>query len=243
MRYKVTLSYLGTNYAGWQRQPGSMTVQQKIEEAFGIILREPVELTGCGRTDAGVHAKDYVAHMDIQSAVEPEKFLYQVNAILPTDIAIQSVQKVHDEFHARFDAQWRSYKYTIHFEKNPFLQGQSFYLSRNSELDQQAMSKVADLFLKYSEYYPFSKTGSDNKGYTCKVSEAHWHFEKNGCWYFVKANRFLRGMVRLMAGASLNVGYGKMSVDTIEECMVQQTMLPLQWSVPAEGLRFEGVGY
>ena len=140
MRYKIILSYLGTRYAGWQKQPGDKTVQQTIEDAFSTILRQGIELTGCGRTDAGVHARNYVAHTDLQledtSAERISKVIYQLNAILPRDIVIHQIAEIHPEFHARFDAKERTYRYYMHFEKDPFKQETSFYFHAINQLIQ-----------------------------------------------------------------------------------------------------------
>jgi tRNA pseudouridine38-40 synthase len=243
MRYKVLLSYMGTNYSGWQKQPGDQTIQETLEVAFSTILREPIELVGCGRTDAGVHARAYVAHFDAAEIPDFFKIVYQVNAILPADIAIWNILPTHPEFHARYDAIERSYQYSIHFMKDPFLHNQSFYLNRHADLNQEIMKEVASLIMKYDAFLPFCKTGSDNPNYKCIIKYSEWNFESKGCSYAISANRFLRGMVRLIVGACLNAGYGKLSIETVRECMEMQKPLPIQWSVPAEGLCLSYVEY
>lgn len=240
MRYKLLLSYMGTNYSGWQKQPGAITVQQTIEEAFSTILREPIEIVGCGRTDQGVHARGYCAHFDTKSDINDiSKIVYQANAILPTDIAIWNCLPAHDDFHARYDAIERSYTYSIHFLKDPFIHQQSYYLNTQVELNQKAMQDVADLIMLSDEFSIFCKTGADNKNFKCLIKHSEWYFEKEHASYTISANRFLRGMVRLIVGASLNVGFGKFSVETVRDCMINQKPLPLQWSVPPEGLCFQ----
>ena len=243
MRWRLELSYFGKAYCGWQKQPGDITVQQTLEEAFSTILREPIEITGCGRTDTGVHAKRYTAHMDVTSVIYTPKILYQVNAILPRDIAVNSIAEVDYTFHARYDALERHYMYYIHFEKDPFIKDQSFFFNQNTDLDMFGMQAAALLLKDYNEFLPFCKTGSDAEHFKCSVTESQWFFENNKATYSIKANRFLRGMVRLIAGACLNVGLEKISVQTIKECMDTQTPLPVQWSVPPEGLFLENVVY
>ncbi len=243
MRYRILLSYMGTKYSGWQKQPGDRTVQQTLEETFSKILQEPVDIVGCGRTDAGVHGRSYVAHFDAEGMTDTAKVLYQVNSVLPVDIAVLSIDRIHDDFHARFDAVSRSYEYSIHYHKDPFLVDRSFYLNRHKELDQEVMHEVADLILKSNNFQSFSKTGSDNLNFNCVIRRSQWTFEEGGCMYSISANRFLRGMVRLLVGATLNAGLGKLSIEEISKSLENQIPLPLQWSVPAEGLSFVGVGY
>ena len=160
MRYKIILSYMGTNYSGWQKQPGAATVQKALEDAFKTILREPVDIVGCGRTDTGVHARNYAAHFNATIDVDFEKIIYQVNSILPTDIAVWSLSPIHDEFHSRFDAIERAYIYSIHFIKDPFVHNQSFYLNTYKDLDHGKMHEAAAIIKRHEHFLPFCKTGS-----------------------------------------------------------------------------------
>lgn len=243
MRWKIHLNYLGTVYCGWQRQPGDPSVQQTLEEAFSLILRQPVEIVGCGRTDTGVHARNYIAHADIQDAEPTDKLLYQINAVLPQDIALQSIEETDANFHARFDAVERHYQYYIHFYKDPFARNQSYYFQHHAELDQAAMQEASSMLLMYQHFQPFCKTGSDADHFKCNMTESKWTFDKDHAVYSIKANRFLRGMVRLVVGANLNVGLGKITVDQLSESMDLQILVPHAWSVPAEGLFLENVWY
>lgn len=243
MRWKIILSYVGTSYCGWQRQPGSISVQQKLEEAFSTILRQPVSIAGCGRTDTGVHARYYVAHADIEGVDPSDKLTYQINAILPDDIAIHSLSVTDASFHARFDAFERHYRYYLHFSKDPFSTGRSFWFQGSSILNQEAMQNAAAVLLQFDRFQPLCKTGSDAEHFRCSVTESSWHFESDSAVYSIKANRFLRGMVRLIVGACLNAGTGKITPEEIRECLVQQSPLPYAWSVPPEGLYLEGVRY
>ncbi|HUR30630.1 MAG TPA: tRNA pseudouridine(38-40) synthase TruA [Saprospiraceae bacterium] len=243
MRYKIILSYMGTNYSGWQKQPGEKTVQQTLEEAFSTILREPIEIVGCGRTDTGVHARGYTAHFDANNIADFFKTAYQVNAILPADIAVWSILPVQNDFHARYDAVERSYAYSIHFLKDPFVYNKSFYLNAYQELNQVAMKEAAALIMNFEYFLPFCKTGGDNKNYQCFIKNSEWYFQEYACSYTISANRFLRGMVRLIVGACLNVGFGRLSVDTLHSCLIMQKPLPQQWSVPPQGLCFSYVVY
>ncbi len=243
MRWKIHLSYLGTAYNGWQRQPADPSLQQTLEEAFALILRQPIDIVGCGRTDTGVHARSYVAHADVMEVALTDKLIYQINAVLPVDIAIQHIEETTPEFHARFDAVERQYKYYIHFNKDPFRTTTSWYLHQHTPLDQEKMHGAAALLLQYNQFKPFCKTGSDAGHFKCALKESAWTFIEDGAVYSIKANRFLRGMVRLIVGSCVNVGLGKITIDELKECLDNQSLLSHAWSVPAEGLFLEGVGY
>lgn len=243
MRWKIHLSYLGTAYCGWQRQPGDPSVQQTLEEAFSLVLRKPVEIVGCGRTDTGVHARNYVAHADIEHVELSDKILYQLNAVLPHDIALHRIEQADADFHARFDAVERQYKYYVHFHKDPFARHQSYFFQHHADIDQAAMQEAASLLLMYQHFQPFCKTGSDAEHFKCNLTEAIWKFEKDNAVFSIKANRFLRGMVRLVVGACLNVGLQKITLEQLTESLDLQTQVPHAWSVPPEGLFLENIVY
>ena len=243
MRWKIHLSYSGTAYCGWQRQPGDPSVQQTLEEAFSLILRQPVEIVGCGRTDTGVHARAYTAHADIQDAEPTDKILYQLNAVLPHDIALHSIEGTDADFHARFDAVERHYQYYVHFHKDPFARNQSYFFQHHTGLDQPAMHAAATLLMQYQYFQPFCKTGSDAEHFKCLLTESKWIFENGHAVYSIKANRFLRGMVRLIVGACLNIGLHKITFEELKESLDNQSQLPHAWSVPPEGLFLEKVTY
>ncbi len=243
MRWRIQLSYLGTHYSGWQRQPNALSVQQTLEEAIETITRQSVTITGCGRTDTGVHASQYVAHTDVEDTAPTEKLLYQLNAILPQDIAIHAIDVADPQFHARFDATSRAYRYFIHFSKDPFRNGLSFYFPQEHLLQKSLMQQAADLLLQYDQFQPFCKTGSDADHYRCNMMASAWTFKEGNAMYEVRANRFLRGMVRLIVGACLNVGSGKIKLEELKNVMDTQAMLPHAWSVPAEGLYLHEITY
>lgn len=243
MRWKIVLSYFGTSYCGWQRQPDSPSVQQTLEEALSMVLRQPVDITGCGRTDTGVHARYYVAHTDIEGVEPSDKLIYQLNAVLPGDIAIHAISQADPSFHARFDAFERHYKYYIHLKKDPFSAGRSFWFHSHEGPDRDAMHRAAAVLLEFDRFQPFCKTGSDAEHFKCMMKESTWHFDEDTAVYAVTANRFLRGMVRLIVGACLNAGTGKITPEEIRNHLVLQSPLPHAWSVPPEGLYLEGVRY
>lgn len=208
-----------------------------------MILREQIELVGCGRTDAGVHARGYTAHFNANEIPDFFKVVYQVNAVLPDDIAVWVCLPLHYDFHARFDAVERGYTYSIHFIKDPFLYDRSLFINNPTALNFDAMQDVAALIMNYNEFLPFCKAGSDNLNYKCEINSSEWNFVDKHCYYSISANRFLRGMVRLIVGTCLNAGYGKISIGEIKNCMESQAPLPVQLSVPAQGLCFDFVEY
>lgn len=234
MRYFLELSYNGKNYAGWQRQNNAISVQEVLEENLSKILNNKIEIVGCGRTDAGVHAKQYFAHVDIEKAL-PENFLYRINNMLPEDIAIQKIFNVKPDFHARFDAINRTYKYFIHFEKNPFLEDYSFLLL-NKTLDISAMNHCLSLILGEHDFSCFEKKGSDNKTSVCVLKDAFFEQNENGLVFTITANRFLRNMVRRITAAMLMLGLNQLSAEEIILAVLEKKELQVKMAVPAKGL-------
>ena len=234
MRYFLELSYNGKNYAGWQRQNNAVSVQEVLEDNLSKILNNKIEIVGCGRTDAGVHAKQYFAHVDIEKAL-PENFLYRINNMLPEDIAIQKIFNVKPDFHARFDAINRTYKYFIHFEKNPFLEDYSFLLL-NKTLDISAMNHCLSLILGEHDFSCFEKKGSDNKTSVCVLKDAFFEQNENGLVFTITANRFLRNMVRRITAAMLMLGLNQLSAEEIILAVLEKKELQVKMAVPAKGL-------
>lgn len=244
MRYFAELAYKGTNYNGWQRQPNAPSVQQTIEEAFSLILSTTITITGCGRTDTGVHASQYFIHFDFDGEF-PKGFQTRINKYLPTDISIYKIYEVAPTAHTRFDATFRAYEYHVVFNKNPFLTDSAFYFPFGKKVDFEKMQSVASLLLEYGEFFPFCKTKSDAKTMLCDLKRAEWVWEKEGehLVFYIAANRFLRGMVRLIVGMCLNVAVGKVTIDQVKEAMDNQTRLQKSYSVPPNGLFLSEVRY
>ncbi|MBL7776596.1 MAG: tRNA pseudouridine(38-40) synthase TruA [Saprospiraceae bacterium] len=242
MRYFLLLAYKGTRYAGWQRQKNALSVQEVLETALATILRQPVELTGCGRTDAGVHARRFVAHLDVQGRI-PARFLNGLNSLLPADLAVYGIYPVHPEAHARFDANLRSYTYCITFRKDPFLTETAWFYPHQSQLDAQQLSEVAGLLQQYEHFFPFCKSHSGVEHYRCTGLQARWEPAADQLLFHISANRFLRGMVRLIVGASIQVARGQLALDDIRRALDEQTTLKKNWSAPPEGLALTEVKY
>jgi len=233
MRYFLQLSYHGKNYAGWQRQNNAISVQEVIEENLSKIFNEPVEIIGCGRTDTGVHAKQYYAHIDTEKDL-PENLLYRINNMLPDDIAIHEIFKVNDTLHARFDAINRTYKYFIHFNKNPFVEEQSFLMHQKPNIDK--MNRCIQQLFGEHDFSSFEKKGSDNKTSVCKLENAFWQPTENGLVFTITANRFLRNMVRRITAALLMVGLDKMNEQELINAVLNKEILNVKMAVPAKGL-------
>lgn len=244
MRYFLELAYNGTRFCGYQEQPRQITVQSQIEQALGILLRVPTKIVGCGRTDSGVHALQYFAHFD---AVEllPKDFVYRLNSLLGRDIVCYQLIKVGEEAHARFDATSRSYQYVIDLIQNPFRQETAYYCRFGNQLDVDKMQAAAKLLLNYKDFTTFCKSKTDNKTNLCDLRQSEWIFneKEQQLVYYVTANRFLRGMIRLIVGMCLNVGKGNMSMEFVKTALEEQKTLKNALSAPAEGLFLMDIKY
>lgn len=235
MRYVAHIAYNGSNYNGWQIQPNADSVQSTIEQAISTILNTAIKITGCGRTDTGVHAKSYYFHFDFKGDL-PQAFTNRINKFLPKDIVVYRLIPVSAKAHARFDAFSRSYEYHVVLDKNPFEieTAWAFYSAR--KLDLPKMQAAAQLLLNYKEFIPFCKTNSDAKTMKCDLTCAEWKLFDDRLVFYISANRFLRGMVRLIVGMCINVGLEKLTIESVQKALDSQSMLPKSYSVPSNGL-------
>lgn len=242
IRYFIQLSFEGTHYHGWQVQNNANSIQAELQKALSTILRLPIEVTGAGRTDTGVHAKQMFAHFDIANAPDDlEKLVFKVNSILPQDIAIQSIFDVPTDFHARFTATARSYEYHLHQTKNPFKQQHSYYFNRELSVDK--MNQAAQLLLNYADFSAFSKSNTQTFTNDCIIYNAVWEITDDGLVFHISANRFLRNMVRAIVGTLLEIGVGKQQVDAIHSIIQSKNRSEAGTSVPACGLYLTRVEY
>lgn len=244
MRYFARLAYNGTAYFGWQKQPQQLSVQEQIESALSTVFNTQTEIVGCGRTDTGVHAREYFIHFD-SPYILPEGFVRRINKLLPKDIAFYKFYAVHGDAHARFDATSRSYSYFIDLKKNPFDFNTSYFFPFGDQIDPISLQQAASVILDYEDFFPFCKTDSDAKTMKCSVRQSEWTFlpEQQRMVYHITANRFLRGMVRLIVGMCLNVSMDKLSIKEVREALDNQTRLNKSWSVPPEGLFLTQIKY
>ena len=270
MRFFLTFSYNGTNYCGWQRQPNGVAVQQELEKALTTILRTPIELTGAGRTDAGVHALNMVAHFDIADDILPahlkesdteigqrsysppvlggvprsgegvindsKRLINNLNSLLPYDIAVKNVERVTDEAHARFDALSRKYEYHIITHKNPFLKEQACRI--HFPLNIELMNEAAKVLFEYEDFTSFSKLHTDVKTNNCTIMEAYWQQRGEELVFTIKANRFLRNMVRAIVGTLMEVGRERLTIEGFRQVIEAKNRCSAGHSVPACGLYF-----
>lgn len=243
MRYRMDLSYSGADFCGWQIQPDAPSVQGTLENALGVLLKAEVPVTGAGRTDTGVNASAYVAHFDHSGPLDTEQLVYRLNAILPESVAVRSIERVPDEFHARFGAVRREYTYYLHRRKDPFLAGRSYYYAYPG-LDFEKMNEAAALLVGTKDFCCFEKKGADNKTSVCTIFEAAWHQVGDSSWCFrIAGDRFLRNMVRAIVGTLLEVGRGKRSVEGFSALLSSGTRCDAGESVPGYALFLSGVEY
>ena len=242
MRYFITFSYDGTRYHGWQIQPNGDSVQERLEWALSTLLRREVNVTGAGRTDAGVHARVMVAHFDFDEAIDCQQLCYKLNRLLPFDIAVQEVKQVSDDMHARFSATSRTYHYYIHTKKDPFRRAYSCEI--HYPLDFALMNEAGKILTTYEDFGAFCKSHTDVKTTICHVTEARWVQTSETAWYFrITANRFLRNMVRAVVGTLIDVGRGKLSIEEFRKVIEGKRRTEAGESMPGNALFLVDVRY
>ena len=244
MRFFLTLSYKGTSYHGWQVQDNAPSVQGTLQEALSVLLGGKTDITGAGRTDTGVHASYYVAHFDTENQKplqQADDFIYHLNAILPKDIAANSIQPVPDEAHARFSAALREYKYYVLTEKDPFRIDTAYRYPL--ALDVCKMNEAAAALKEYTDFESFCKLGGDNKTTICHIKESVWIREGNELIYTISADRFLRNMVRAVVGTLIDVGRGKTDLGGFRQIIETKDRGAAGTSAPAHGLFLTDVRY
>ena len=242
MRYFIHLAYDGGAYHGWQIQPNATTVQEILNKAISTLVKADVETIGCGRTDTGVHARDFYAHFDSPSPViDHNKFLHALNAMLPYDIAVYRLIQVADTAHARFDATSRTYEYHICDRKEPFGRSYAFHFSKPLDID--AMNAAAAELLPHEDFACFNKTGGAQTGTHCNLVHAVWVRHEHHLVFTVTANRFLRNMVRAIVGTLLEVGEAKINLEDFRQILASGDRSEAGASVPAHGLFLTNVVY
>ena len=242
MRYFITLSYDGTAYHGWQIQPNGISVQECLEQALTTLLREDTAVVGAGRTDAGVHALKMTAHFDTEQAVDCMRLTDKLNRLLPQDIAVQQVQPVHPEAHARFSATSRTYHYYVSTAKDPFSRHRTMRLFHVPDFER--MNEAANRLFDYIDFTSFSKLHTDVATNNCRIMQARWEQVGEHEWRFViQADRFLRNMVRAVVGTLLEVGRGKMTVDEFCQVIEKKDRCSAGTSVPGHALFLVDVTY
>jgi tRNA pseudouridine38-40 synthase len=242
MRYFIELSYKGTDFKGWQRQPNAISVEETLEKALSTLLRQPVQIVGSSRTDSGVHAVQQFAHFDLDVEIPNiDRLVHCANGILPRTIVVIAIFKVKDEVHSRFAATHRAYEYRIATRKSPFLTDLVYFF--NPKLDVNLMNAAAQILFQYIDYECFCKLHTDVKTFNCKITEAQWTQQGDLLVFRIKSDRFLRGMVRAIVGTMIDVGTGKISIADFENIIVSKKRANASAQAPAEGLFLVEVGY
>ena len=242
MRYFIELQYDGGAYCGWQRQPDQPTVQGVIEDALTKLLRQPTEIVGAGRTDTGVNASFYVAHFDSVEAINEEYIAHKLNSMLPQDLAIKRIYGVAEDLHARFDAVEREYTYLLSPVKSPFRRYSAWICYYT--LDVEKMNEAANYLLEVDDFTTFAKLNSNNKTNICDVKYAEWTTEEDGTLRFtIRADRFLRNMVRAIVGTLVDVGRGRYTVEEFREIVDSKDLSKASSGAPPQGLFLSNVKY
>lgn len=243
-RYFLYLSYDGSAFHGWQLQDNAPTVQQFINEGLSALLKQEINVVGCGRTDAGVHARNFYAHFNLKvelSDLEQADIIFKLNRFLPKEIAIRNLQQVRPDAHARFDPVSRTYKYFIHRKKDPFLENRSYYLY--GLIDIELMNEATKVMMQFTDFTSFSKLHTQTKTNDCKISQAIWEEKEHQLIFTITADRFLRNMVRAIVGTLLEVGRHKISLDEFKNVIESRNRSEAGYSVPAKALFLEDVEY
>lgn len=241
MRYFIELSYNGKDYHGWQNQPNAIAVQEVLEKALSILLKETIAVVGAGRTDAGVHAIQMFAHFDVSEIKSLEKLIYNLNAFLPKDIAVHHIFKVSEDAHARFDAISRTYIYRISLQKNVFSFENTYYFKQ--KLDINKMNEASKILFEHKDFKCFSRSNTDVKTYNCQIMNAAWKIEDDELVFTIKADRFLRNMVRAIVGTMIEIGTGKMKVAQLHDVIASRDRSQAGASVPGHALYLSKIEY
>lgn len=243
MRYFITLSYNGKNYVGWQIQPNGVSVQEVLQDALSTILREKIEIVGAGRTDAGVHARKMIAHLDWvgEEPIDENLLIGKLNSFLPNDIAIRDIRRVKDDAHARFSAVSRTYNYYLTTEKDVFGGDQKYRIFFSPDID--AMNALCSILMEYRDFTSFSKLHSDAKTNICTIETAFWEQKGDDYIFTIRADRFLRNMVRAIVGTLLEAGRGRLDEKGLREIFDAKNRSSAGNSVPGHALFLSDVTY
>ena len=241
-RYFLRISFKGTDYSGWQIQPNAISVQEVLQNNLSKLNKNTeVKIMGCGRTDAGVHATDFIFHMDFPEIEDTAGFIYKLNHMLPNDIVVHGIQVMNDKAHSRFDAIERTYKYYFHFEKDPFLNDRSLLV--NSSINIQKMKDCADILMKHKDFESFSRVKTAVNNFICDIKAVKLEKIDHQLVFTISANRFLRNMVRAIVGTLLKAGENQMTTEEFEEVILSKNRSEAGKSAPAKGLFLVDVKY
>lgn len=239
-RYFLDIAYNGAQYCGWQKQPDCLSVQEVIEKTLSTLYQQPIDVVGAGRTDAGVHAKQLIVHVDL-AYLHTDDMVFKLNAMLPKDISVQNIVEVIPTAHARFHATARAYEYHIAPAKNVFLQGLAYQIRKMPDI--ALMNEAASILLSHTNFKCFSRSKTDVKTYNCDIRKAYWKAENDMLIFTIEADRFLRNMVRAIVGTLLDIGYQVKSIEQLHEILNSKDRTQAGASAPAHGLYLTKVAY
>lgn len=241
MRYFIKIQYYGPAFHGSQIQGEQETVQLQINRAISILLKQEIQSFGASRTDSQVHANASFFHFDTSEQLSAH-FAYKMNALLPPEIAVVDLYiTLQSDANARFDAVSRSYTYHIYTQKNPFLNQRAWFYP--FKIDRDLLNTTAEILKEYTDFESFSKRNNQSFTYLCSIYESKWEFEENKFSYSVKANRFLRGMVRALVATQLQVARGKMSIADFRKAIEAKDCTQVDFSAPGYGLFLMDIEY
>jgi tRNA pseudouridine38-40 synthase len=241
LRYFIELSYNGKNYHGWQNQPNAISVQEVVEKAMTTLLKEKIAIVGAGRTDTGVHAKQMFAHFDISKEIDFDSLKYNLNSFLSKEIAIHNIFKVNNDAHARFDAISRTYIYRMSLTKNVFAFNDTYYFKQKMNVNK--MNEATKILFEYKDFKCFSRSNTDVKTYNCDIMSAAWIVVNDELVFTIKADRFLRNMVRAIVGTMIEIGIGKMKVEKLHDVIKSKDRSNAGASVPGHALYLSKIEY
>lgn len=241
--YKISIQYDGSDYFGWQSQPSGRTIQDKIVKSIHQITHQKINLIGSGRTDSGVHAYGQVANFNLDSEIEIFKFKKSVNALLPPDISIRGIEKVNENFHARFDAKKRSYFYLINKEKSPFLDKYSYQYPYFRKINMDNLKSLSKPLVGENDFTSFCRSNTDTENKICNIYEINWKMTRDLLIFKIEANRFLHGMVRTIVGTLLSLSLKAESPEAVEKILLNKTRTSAGEAAPAKGLFLFKVKY
>lgn len=241
MRYFIELSYNGGAYHGWQIQPEDISVQEVVEKALSTLLKETISIMGAGRTDTGVHASQMYAHFDTDYDIKIPDLVFKLNSFLPKDIAIHDVFKVKTDAHTRFNALSRTYLYRVTLKKNVFTNRGVYYVKQHLDVDK--MKEASEILLEYKDFQCFSKRNTDVKTYNCNIMKVEWLYVNDELHFIIKADRFLRNMVRAIVGTMINIGLRKIEVEDLHNIIKSKNRSEAGFSVPAHALYLTKIEY
>ena len=241
-RYFIKLAYNGSGFHGWQVQDNANSVQGEITDKLKLLLKDDLHIVGCGRTDSGVHANEFFAHFDTEIIIDnTNKLVFKLNSFLSEEIVIFDIYKVKNDFHSRFSAIKRTYKYYVSLKKNPFKNNLTYYFHHT--LNVAEMNKACSYLFDYEDFTSFSKLHTQTATNNCKIESAEWVEEDGILVFTISADRFLRNMVRAIVGTMIEIGRGKLKAEEIKTIIEAKDRSKAGYSVPAQGLFLHRVEY